>query len=46
MDMYAHVCARMPMYAFTGLGYAYAYVSLRMHALGFPWPLFFKNSFI
>ena len=25
---------------------AYAYVCLRMHVLGFPWPLFSKTSFI
>jgi len=46
-------CVRMPVYvyaciklAYTGLEHAYAYASLHMHALGFPWPLFSKNSFI
>ena len=39
-------CIRMPVYAYAFMKLAYAYACLRMHALGFPWPLFSKNSFI
>ena len=34
------------MHAYAGLEHAYAYACLRIHALGFPLPLFSKSSFI
>ena len=43
IPVYAYTCMKL---AYAGLEHEYAYTSLRMHALGFLWPLFYKNSFI
>ena len=46
-------CIHMPVYVYTcmkhvyiGLEHTYAYACMRTHALSFPSPIFFKNSFI
>jgi len=37
-------CVRIPLYVYVELKHACAYVCMRMHALGFPWFLYSKNS--
>ena len=51
MHMHTRACVRMPMYvyvcmkhAFVELEHACAYACMHTHTLGFPWPLFSKNS--